>query len=205
MNTLFKSNRFFPHWLQLMIEIKKNLIALCFIIVSPIYILAQSPSPSPLAPKVFTEYDRFRDETTVGISVTLEKYQVDIPFGHMQEFLMMLAGFTHSGKQISKQPTTIRLAFQSQARTWRFGEGAQFYAIVDGERIAFGPMDYSRKDLGAGRVEILRLDVPTRTFLKLARGKTVEMRVGTKEMKLSESNIAGLRALADQMTGSSKQ
>jgi hypothetical protein len=165
-------------------------------------IFAQSPSP---VPKVFTEYDRFRNETTTGVSIMLENYKVEIPFGHMQEFLMLLAGFTHSGKHMTEQPTTVRLAFQSQAINWRFGEGAQLDAIVDDALIAFGPMDYSRKNLGAGHIEFLRLDVPTRTFLKLARGKTIELRIGRKEMKLSEGHIAFLATLANQITGPSKR
>lgn len=205
MSMLFRTKRFLPHSPQSMFHSGIKLFVLYFMIVIPAYIAAQSPAPSRPAPKVFTEYDRFTDETTVGISITLEKYQVEIPTARMQEFLMLLGGFTHSGKQMEKQPATVRLAFQSQARNWRFREGAQLDAIVDGERIAFGSLDYSRKNLGAGHLEILRLDAPVRTFLKLARGKSVEIRIGSKEVKLSEEHRAGLAALAEQMTGSSKQ
>jgi hypothetical protein len=183
------------------VQIRHLIAVLCFTLLSCISVLPQSPA---LSPKITNYYDRFKDETTVGVSTMLEDYTVEIPFAHMQEFILLLAGFTHKGQQIITQPMTVRLAFQSQARRWRFGEGTELYAIVDGERLALGPMSYSRQDLGAGHVEVLRLDIPARTFLKLARAKAVELRVGDKELKLGTHQLAVLAALADQMTGVSR-
>ena len=199
MNTLLRSKRFLPHVSRFMFRIKINLIVLCLILVSPLYLVAQSPSP--LSPGVFTEYDRFKDETTVGVSTTLESYTVEIPFAQMQEFILMAAGFTHQGQRRIVRPATIRLAFQSQARAWRFSEGAELRGIIDGERINFGRMNYSRQDLGAGRVEVLRLDIPVATFLKLARSKAAELRTGNKELRVGPQHLATLAALADQIMG----
>ena len=198
MNTLLSSKRFLPYVSRLMFRIKINLIVLCLIIVSPLYLVAQSPSPP--SPGVFTEYDRFKDETTVGVSTTLESYTVEIPSAKMQEFILMAAAFTHPGQRRIVTPKTVRLAFQSQARGWRFSEGAELRGIIDGAIINFGRMSYSRQDLGAGRVEVLRLDIPVPTFLKLARSKTAELRIGNKELRLGPPHLATLAALADQLT-----
>jgi hypothetical protein len=161
-------------------------------------VLAQDSSAS--APKAVIQYDRFKDETSVGVSAMLENYIVEIPFAHMQEFLLLLAGFTYKGEHFTNPPATIRLAFQSQARSWRFTESMELLGIVDGTRINFGTMSYSRKDLGAGHVETMRLDIPSRTFLKLARGYTAELRLGNKEIKLGKPQLSALATLADQFT-----
>lgn len=153
------------------------------------------------SPQPVTRYDRFKDETEVGVSTTLESRTVGIHFAHMQEFLIMLAGFTHPGQRLTKTPATVRLAFRSQARTWRFSSGDELLAIIDRDRVNFGTMAYSRQDLGAGRVETLRLDIPTRAFLKLARAKTAELRIGNKEISLAAPHLAALTALADRFSG----
>jgi hypothetical protein len=174
------------------------------IVVLTLLLAATSASPqtsTDSAPQVVVHYDRFKDETSVGVSTSLESQTVEIPFAHMQEFLIMLAGVTHRGRLLTAAPASVRLAFQSQARSWRFAEGDELLSIIDGERINFGKMSYSRQDLGAGRVETLRLDVPTRTFMKLARATTVELRIGRKEVLLSRAQLAALATLADRISG----
>jgi hypothetical protein len=171
------------------------------VILLPSYISASSQSPAP-SPAIMTDYERFKDETTVGVSTTLESYSVAIPLANMQEFLTLFAGFTHRGQRLTAPPETVKLAFQSQARTWRFADAPELYGIVDGERVALGRMSNSRQDLGAEHIEILRLSVPTSTFLKLARAKTADIRVGTKEVRLTAQHLAALAALADSFTKS---
>lgn len=174
--------------------------ALFLILFNVAYAFPQASTAAP-ATGIVIDYDRFKDETSVAISTMLENYTVDIPFSRMQEFILLVAGFNYQGQRLTVTPTTMRLAFQSQARGWRFSEGAELRGIIDGARIDFGRMSYSRKDLGAGHVEVLRLDVPVRTFLKLARSKTAELRVGSKELKLGPQHLAALAMLADQLTG----
>ncbi|HEX8181381.1 MAG TPA: hypothetical protein VF525_17695 [Pyrinomonadaceae bacterium] len=152
-----------------------------------------------------THYDRFKDETTVGVMTTLESYRVEIPFADMQEFLNFFAGFTHQGQRLATAPDTVKLVFQSQARAWRFLDAPELYGIIDGERVDFGRMSNTRVDLGAGHIETLRLSVSTPTFLKLARAKSAELRVGGKEVRLSLQNMAALSSLADAFTRPTKQ
>jgi hypothetical protein len=174
------------------------------IIVLASLLAAASASPQTSTdpvPQVVVHYDRFKDETSVGVSTSLESQTVEIPFARMQEFLIMLAGVTHRGRLLTAVPASVRLAFQSQARSWRFAEGDELLSIIDGERINFGRMSYSRQNLGVGHVETMRLDVPTRTFMKLARATTVELRIGRKEVLLSRAQLAALAALADRISG----
>jgi hypothetical protein len=174
------------------------------LVVLALLFAAASASPQTSAdpaPQVVVHYDRFKDETSIGVSTSLESQTVDIPFVHMQEFLIMLAGVTHRGRLLTAVPSSVRLAFQSQARSWRFAEGDELLSIIDGERINLGKMSYSRQDLGAGRVETLRLDVPTHTFMKLARATTAELRIGRKDVLLNRAQLAALAALADRING----
>jgi hypothetical protein len=178
----------------------RRIISILFLVLFNFAYAFPQASSVP-ATGIVTNYDRFKDETSVAVSTMLENYTVDVPFSKMQEFILLVAGFTHQGQRLTVTPTIMRLAFQSQARGWRFDEGTELRGIIDGARIDFGRMSYSRKDLGAGHVEVLRLDVPVRTFLKLARSKMAELRVGSKELKLEPQPLAALAVLADQLTG----
>lgn len=198
MVTLPESKSFISHPRYSAIRIRRIRAFFGLLLFSCINIFPQSPSP---APEIVRAYDRFKDETTVGVSTTLETYMVEIPFAHMQEFILLSTTFTHPGQRPIVKPATIRLAFQSQARAWRFSEGAELRGISDGAIINFGRMSYSRQDLGAGRVEVLRLDVPVATFLKLARSKAAELRIGNKELRIEPPHLSTLAALADQITG----
>lgn len=163
------------------------------------YAVPQTSSGS--APKIESNYDKFKDETTVATGTMLEEYPVEVLFTPMKEFILLVVGYTHKGQQLTSPPSTVKIAFQSQARDFRFGEQTELLSIIDGERVAFGKMSYSQRNLGAGHVEILKIDVPLKTFLKLAHAKTVELKLGNKELRLGAQNFTALSAFADIMSG----
>lgn len=156
---------------------------------------AQAASPTP---EVGTAYDRFKDETQVSASTVIEKVKVPSGFAQAWQTMEMVAMFTYKGKDLTAAPQTVRVAFFTQAPNARFANNKDFRAIVDGERIAFGDMEYKSGDLGLVKTEILWVDTPTRNFLKLADGNVVEIRVGSKEMRLRPQDLATLRAVADR-------
>jgi hypothetical protein len=149
-------------------------------------------------PEVGTVYDRFKGETQVSASTVLERYKVPSGFSETYETIELVALFTYKGQNLTAAPSTVRLAFLTQSLNFRFANNRDFRAIVDGERIAFGDMEYKSSDMGMFKREVLWVETPARTFLQLAGGTTVEIRVGSKEIKLQPKDVATLRAVADK-------
>jgi len=55
-------------------------------------------------------------------------------------------------------------------------------------------------DIKLGGVnEALAVSVPYETFLKIANGTSVEMKLGVKEFKLKDEHLEGFRDLASRM------
>jgi hypothetical protein len=52
--------------------------------------------------------------------------------------------------------------------------------------------------MGMFKREVLWVETPARTFLQLAGGNAVEIRVGSKEIKLQSKDVAMLKAVADK-------
>jgi hypothetical protein len=157
------------------------------LVVSYSVAAAQEASPTP---EVGTVYDRFKDENQVSASTVLEKVKVPSEFSQAYETVGMVALFTYKGKNLSAAPSTVRIAFFTQAVNFRFANNRDFRAMVDGNRIAFGDMEYKSGDPGMVKTEVLWVDTPTRNFLQLADGNTVEIRVGSKEMRLQPKDLA---------------
>jgi hypothetical protein len=139
-----------------------------FLLVAACHVaLAQEASATP---EVGTVYDRFKDETQVSASTVLERYKVPSGFSETYETIELVALFTYKGKNLTAAPPTVRLAFFTQSLNLRFATNRDFRTIVDGERIAFGDMEYKSSDMGKFKREVLWVETPARTFLQLAGG-----------------------------------
>jgi hypothetical protein len=165
------------------------------LVVSCSIAVAQETFPTP---EVGTVYDRFKDETQVSASTVLERYKVPSGFSETYETIELVTLFTYKGKNLTAAPSTVRIAFFTQSLNLRFANNRDFRAIADGNRIAFGDMEYKSSDMGMFKREVLWVETPARTFLQLAGGTTVEIRVGSKEIKLQPKDVAMLKAVADK-------
>jgi hypothetical protein len=153
--------------------------------------------------KIESEYDKFRDETTVRLT-----YLSPLPsIGPVR--LYIIPSFHYPGK-IVKTPEFVVFWFQSSSSDWQFLHDRELLAIVDGERIDLGEalrvegtVNSSRSGRYSSSVsvsEMLGLKIPLETFLRIIKAKVVEMRLGNVGFKLADDHLEALKDFASRMS-----
>ena len=153
--------------------------------------------------KIESSYDKFKDQTTVSV-----KYLSPLP-ALSPVRLDIVAAFLYPGKTVTK-PSIVALWFQSSSKNWQFLQQRQLLVIADGERIDLGEaerVDSKVNSSRAGRYssgvsvsELVGKMVSLETFLKIAKAKSVEMRLGSVEFKLADDHLEALRDFASRMS-----
>jgi hypothetical protein len=158
-----------------------------------------------------TEYDHSKDVTTVMVYPFIAlREQYDDPF----ERTTLTAGFTYSGQALTSGPATVDLGVVSMTSSgWQFDkpERRPLSAEIDGEKLDLGTMERLRFTTETHNpnqvmeftvqyyVESLGLHVPAESFLKIANGKKVSIRVGKYKYGLGREDLEALRELAGRM------
>ncbi|HXG64395.1 MAG TPA: hypothetical protein VNO70_04765 [Blastocatellia bacterium] len=144
-------------------------------------------------------YDRFKNQSTVRLKPLLIR-QIDRP----REELSMSVEATYKGER-PEQPKDMRLIFDSVAERYLYYGKAEALFIVDGKRIDAGAADMMNAFPSPNLVKVtLALTMPFDTFIEIASGKEVELKLGPTELKLSEKDLASLRAFAGAVGNKSK-
>lgn len=140
-----------------------------------------------------TEYDKFRDETTVETG----RHGVDKKRSDRGE-LEVAAYFNHKGKTRTADNLIIGLTFYSEARRWRFTRDDHLIVIADGERIDLGESAAkdSRVSRSARTREILDYALTPKQLQQLAGAAKIEAQLGSVEFKLKDKFLNELRQLA---------
>lgn len=111
----------------------------------------------------------------------------------------LMAFFTYDGQKLQRPVERATIGFLSSSKDWKFLKDRSVYVLADGQRFDLGTGERD-SDLRIGRVsEILAVNVPYETFAKIANSSRVEMRFGTKEIKLKDEYLEGFRDLASRM------
>lgn len=139
------------------------------------------------ASAVSVDYDRFRNKTTESVTVTPK-----LAGGDERPRLFVEARFTYRGRKLGAVPRTFFFSLK-----WigplHFEAENGFIALVDGARVRLPDMmRYERR----GYYEALGVDIPYRTFVRIAGAKKVEMQVGTAEFEFTDEAMKALRELA---------
>ncbi len=152
--------------------------------------------------QIEAKYDGFNFETVI----TLREMRVVCGNGKptesgMKGICVGLSASLHSpGQQLEYvRYAKIRLVFETKDWVARHPLGQRdLVAVVDNESIKLGRMQLAKQEMDADRgvdvlQEVLEVSIPYPTFVKMARGGTVEMKVGTTVFALKEKNLAALR------------
>jgi hypothetical protein len=153
--------------------------------------------------KFETKYDRFEDETIVRVGITLSKpsnpnYEIIGPI------LSMVAGFSYRGQVLQTSPRFITLGFQlfiyvgNRRFQGIFNDNDKLIVLADGERLTATMRREVLTDNAGGIYENASTSFDYLDFLRIANSKNVEMRAGTREIKLSENDLEALRDLASR-------
>ena len=144
-------------------------------------------------------YDRFKDQTTVRLKALLIR-QIARP----REELSLSVEATYTGEQPTR-PKDVRLIFDSVAGRYLYYDKAEAHFIVDGKLIDAGTADMMNALPSPNLVKVsLALTLPFDTFVEIANGKGVELKLGPTELRLSEKDLASLRAFAGAVGDESK-
>lgn len=144
-------------------------------------------------------YDRFKDQTTVRLKSLLIR-QIARP----REELSLSVEATYKSEQPTR-PKDVRLIFESAAGRYLYYDKAEAHFIVDGKRIDAGAAGMMNALPSPNLVKVtLALTLPFDTFVEIANGKGVELKLGPTELRLSEKDLASLRAFASAVGNESK-
>jgi hypothetical protein len=159
------------------------------------------PPPSKLKLKhksrVAMRYDRFKDLTTVTVGPYFLSSGMDLVMTNSR--FELLASFTYNGQKLQRPVERATIGFLSSSKDWKFLRDQSVYVLADGQRFDLGSAERD-SDLRTGGVsEILVVNVPFETFAKIANSTKVEMRFGSKEIKLKDEHLEGFRDLSSRM------
>jgi len=166
-------------------------------------ILAQSVKPPPAKFKlkhksrISSSYDKFKDQTIVRVGPYVLTGTMDYVMTSSQFFMM--GAFTFEGQKLDNPVGNATIAFLSKSKDWKFLKDRSLYALADGERLDLGTAEHDSDVRLGGLSESLAVSVPYDTFVKIANGTNVEMKLGTKEFKLKDEHLEGFRDLASRM------
>lgn len=161
--------------------------------------------------KLLIKYDRFKDKTVVASALShikqLEQTELrnhelvvineNTPFFHFD----VLSYFEFDGQRKPATIPAVVLGFKTISRNGQFDSDPELYAIADGERFQLGRLMRNKEIFRLLDViqvhETLVLRVPMSTCSKIAKSKTVEMRLGSYEFQLQKENLEALGKLVD--------
>ena len=171
---------------------------------------------APALPRVFahdgkieTSYDEVKDTTTVrldpmqvyGESLVSSNYVGD-------DGARFYASFTYPGRTSSAPPKRVLITLISTSEDWKYKDSLELTALVDGEHLKIGPLEHAPSfavrapadSISADSVsQEIAISLPYKTFLRIANGKKVRLRMGPREFKLEENHLEALRDLAGRM------
>jgi hypothetical protein len=156
--------------------------------------------------QIETSYDPVKDVTTVRLK-TLQVYGEPLSSSNYKgaDEARFYASFTYPGQVMRARPRRVLLSLVSTSEDWKYTDYRHATALVDGKLMRLGGLvrlpsfsirnsarssseDYTRQEIS--------IALPLKTFLRIAGGKYVRIRMGPREFRLSEHHLGALRELA---------
>lgn len=118
------------------------------------------------------------------------------------------ASFTYPGRRLKAQPKEVRLSLTSTSQDWKYTDFRELTAVVDGKRLKLGPLEQVPSFTVSASAnpnsddyisERIAISLPYETFLRIANGTKVRIRMGPREFKLEHKHLEALRYLATRM------
>ena len=118
------------------------------------------------------------------------------------------ASFTYSGRTLRAQPKRVLLSLISTAEDWKYTDFRKLTALVDGQRLKLDPLEQvpsftvnapANSNSDDYISQEIAISMPYKTFLRIANGKQVQIRMGPREFGLGKNHLEALRDLATWM------
>lgn len=146
-----------------------------------------------------TNFDKSENRTTVQIDPRVSKNAMDVGSD-----IVLTAFFRFVGEELREPVEYAVLRFSSDSRNWRYIPNRELVISVDGRRISFvnggrlgrlaDPPDRVRID------NMLYFGISRDDLAKIAQGRVVEVKLGSRTFKLNSVQLAALRGLVERMT-----
>jgi hypothetical protein len=152
------------------------------------------------------KYDKFNDLT----SVTAGPFFVGNSKGHLRSAVevSMSARFEYQGVTLNAPPKDFYLIFHARGIEWEFLTSRHLVILADGERIDLGEGEHDGDVRRGGVSEVLIYELAADTFQKIAKARTVDLKIGRFEMSLKDEHSEAFRdllSLADKRQSASGQ
>lgn len=164
--------------------------------------------PKDHGAKIESKYDGFNHETVL----TLKKMRVNCGAAKglertVNETCVSIEASLHCpGVQLDYvRYVRLKLIFETKNWVGRHPLGERdLFVVVDGERLKLGTMALATQNIDTNQLtdvfhEVLEVEVPYKTFNKMARAELVEMKVGQTSFELQVKNMAALRDLNNRV------
>ncbi len=118
------------------------------------------------------------------------------------------ASFTYPGRTLRAQPKKVLFSLTSTSQDWKYTDFRELTALVDGKRLKLGPLEQVPSFTVSASAnpnsddyisERIAISLPYGTFLQIANGTKVRIRMGPREFKLEHKHLESLRYLATRM------
>ena len=160
-------------------------------------------------PKVETSYDRVKEITTVRLS-PMQVYGEPLASPHYigGDEASLNASFTYSGRTLRAQPKRVLFSLTSTSQDWKYTDFRKLTALVDGKHLTLGSLERVpsftvNASANANSDDYvsqgIAISLTYKTFLRIANGKKVQIRMGPREFVLEKNHLEALRYLATRM------
>ena len=159
--------------------------------------------------KVETSYDQIKEITTVRL-YPMQVYGEPLASSQYigSDEASFNASFTYSGRTLRAQPKRVLFSLISTSQDWKYTDFRKLTALVDGRRLTLGPLEHVpsftvNASANPNSDDYIRqgiaVSLPYKTFLRIANGKKVHIRMGPREFELGKNHLEALRDLATRM------
>ena len=106
------------------------------------------------------------------------------------------------------QPKTVLFSLISTSEDWKYTDFRKLTALIDGKRLNLGPLEHVpsftvNASANANSDDYISqgiaISLTYKTFLRIANGKKVQIRMGPREFELEKNHLEALRDLATYM------
>src|SRR5712691_1338292 len=159
--------------------------------------------------KIETSYDQVKEITTVRLS-PMQVYGEPLASAKYvgSDEARFNASFTYSGRTLRAQPKRVLFSLISTSQDWKYTDFRKLTALVDGKRLKLGPLEHlpsftvnapANSNSDDYISQEIAISLPYETFVRIANGKQVQIRMGPREFELEKNHLEALRNLATCM------
>jgi hypothetical protein len=189
------------------------ILTLAIVITSATLELAQDANTAPPIfthnVEIETSYDQVKEITTVRLN-PMQVYGE--PLASSQyiggDQASFNASFTYSGRTLRVPPKRVLFSLTSTSQDWKYTDFRNLTAFVDGKRLNLGPLEHvpsftvnasANSNSDDYVSQGITISLPYKTFLRIANGKKVQIRMGPREFGLEKNHLEALRYLVTRM------